>query len=388
MNAHPCSGRRRLVWLASYPKSGNTWTRVLLANFLSTSDGAVSINRIGDGLPSVMPSSRGQFDELAGIPSSDCTDDEADGLRPGVYRAHAAHAEQDGTRLFVKVHDAFHDTPAGEPVFPEDVTVGAIYLLRNPLDVAVSWTFHVGRTDVARGVARVNDPEAALGGYGSLQMRQRLFDWSRHVESWLGAPFPVLRVRYEDLLADTAGQLARMARFLALDGAADERRLRRAVAFADFTRLRKNEETEGFRERAPATRRFFRSGKAGDWRRYLTAVQVRGVVETHRRVMAAHGYDPHAVLREIEKESEGNDIQDGPENGFSSSCPSVPPTPSGPLRHSRASGNPADGDLLPPGRSPSSPRHPYSSPQRPYSSPRRKPGPRGKVSSGFRLSPE
>ena len=234
----------------------------------------------------------------------------------------------------------------------------------------------------------MNDPEAALGGYGSLQMRQCLFDWSRHVESWLGAPFPVLRVRYEDLLADTAGQLARMARFLALDGTADERRLRRAVAFADFARLRKNEETEGFRERAPATRRFFRSGKAGDWRRYLTAAQARRVVKTHRHVMAAHGYDPHAVLREIEKKSEGNHIKDGPENGFSSPCPSVPPPPSGPLRHSRESGNPADGDLLPQGRSPSSPRHPYSSPQRPHSSPRRKPGSRGKVSSGFRLSPE
>ena len=303
MNAHPCSGRRRLVWLASYPKSGNTWTRVLLANLLSPADEALSINRIGDGLPSIMPSSRSPFDELAGIPSADCTDDEVDELRPGVYRAHAAHAEQDGTRLFVKVHDAFHHTPAGEPVFPEDVTVGAIYLLRNPLDVAVSWTFHVGQTDVARGVARVNDPEAALGGCRSIQMRQRLFDWSRHVESWLGAPFPVLRVRYEGLLADTAGQLARMARFLGLDGASDEGRLRRAVACADFARLRKDEEREGFRERAPATRRFFRSGKAGDWHRHLTAAQVREVVHRHGRVMAANGYDLREARHACERES-------------------------------------------------------------------------------------
>ena len=302
MNAHRCSGRRRLVWLASYPKSGNTWTRLLLANLLSPSAEALSINRIGDGLPSVMPSSRSAFDELAGIPSADCTDDETDRLRPGVYRARAAQAERDGTRLFVKVHDAFHATPAGESVFPEDVTVGAIYLLRNPLDVAVSWTFHIGRTDVARGVARVNDPEAALGGYGSVQMRQRLFDWSRHVESWLGAPFPVLRVRYEGLLADTAGQLARMARFLALDGAADEARLRRAVASADFARLRRNEEREGFQERAPASRRFFRSGKAGDWRRHLSAAQVREILRRHARVMAAQGYDLREARTACEKE--------------------------------------------------------------------------------------
>ena len=349
MNAHPCSGRRRLVWLASYPKSGNTWTRTLLANFLRAADEPLSINRLDDGLPSVMPSSRNRFDELAGLPSSDCTNDEADGLRPGVYRALAARAEQDGTPLFCKTHDAFHHTPAGEPLFPEDVTVGAVYLLRNPLDVAVSWTFHVGHEDVARGVARVSDPEAELGGYGSLQMRQRLFTWSRHVESWIGAPFPVLRVRYEDMLADAGGQLARMVDFLRLDGAADEPRLRRAVAFADFARLRENEDREGFRERAPATRRFFRSGKAGDWRRYLTAAQVREVVETHGGVMAAHGYDPHAMLREIEEESEGNDIRDDPENGFSSSHPSVPPPPSGPPRHSGESRNPEDTFPLGPG---------------------------------------
>ena len=112
----------------------------------------------------------------------------------------------------------------------------------------------------------------------------------------------MLRVRYEDLLADTARQLARVVEFLRLDGASDEGRLRQAVSFADFARLRKNEEREGFRERFPATRRFFRSGKAGDWRRYLTAAQARDVVRRHGRVMAAQGYDPRRMPRDVGQE--------------------------------------------------------------------------------------
>ena len=295
--ARAVAGVRRIAWLASYPKSGNTWTRVLLANFLSASDEPVSINGLRARMPGEGACSRLQFDEWTGVPASDCTDDEVDRLRPDVYRAVAAEAARDGARLFCKAHDALRHGPTEAPLFPDDVTVGAVYLVRNPLDVAVSWTFHAGHEDFAASVAMLGDPHARLAGHGANQLRQRLSDWSGHVESWLRAPFPVLRVRYEDLLADIVRQLARMAAFLRLDGATDERRLRRAAAFSDFARLRENEEREGFKERFPATRRFFRCGKAGDWRRYLSAAQARDVVRSHERVMAAQGYDPRGVLR-------------------------------------------------------------------------------------------
>ena len=287
-SAHPVAGRRRIAWLASYPKSGNTWTRLLLANVASGKD--VPANRLPGTLQGKQSSSREQFDDLAGVESSLCTDDEVDTLRPGVCRAGAEQAARDGARLFCKAHDALHDTPAGEPLFPEEVTVGAVYLMRNPLDVAVSWAFHFGHGDFSRTIAKMNDPHYENPASGC-HLRERLLDWSGHVESWTTAPFPVLVVRYEDLLADTFGQLARMVRFLGLDGAPDERqRLQRAVESADFARLREDEERDGFRESPPRARRFFRSGRSGDWRRYLTAAQAREVVRAHGRVMSACGY--------------------------------------------------------------------------------------------------
>lgn len=286
--AHPASDRRRIVWLASYPRSGNTWVRLLLANVLADED--VSINRITRALPGTVATSREQFDELAGVESCLWTDDEAEALRPDVYRYRARQAAGDGTPLlFCKAHDALHDTAAGEPLFPEDATVGAIYMLRNPLDVAVSNAINAGKHDFSAMIRTLNTRDHSVSGTARF-LRERRLDWSSHVESWLAAPFPVLPVRYEDLLADTLGELARLVRFLRLDGAAAPPRLHRAVRATVFPRLREQERREGFIERSPLAERFFRSGKAGDWRRHLTAAQVREVVCTHGRVMAAAGY--------------------------------------------------------------------------------------------------
>lgn len=236
--------------------------------------------RIGSGLYS-----RGEFDDWTDVPSECCTDEEADLLRPAVYRAYAAQPAPAGRVLFCRIHDAFLGNGATEPLFPDDVTAGAIYLVRNPLDVAVSWAYYAGHGDVARSVAVLNDPRAALPGQGQPQLRQRLLDWLGRVRIWTGAPFPVLAVRYEDLLADTAGEAPR---------------LRRAAAFSASARLRGREECHGSGDLDPRSPHpFFRSGTAGDWRRHLSAAQVRETVGTHGETMAAFGYDPQEMLREI-----------------------------------------------------------------------------------------
>lgn len=187
---------------------------------------AVSINRLERALPGNMAGDRHQFDDLAGVESSLCTDDEVDALRPEVYRACARRAAADGVpSLFCKAHDAMHETPAGEPLFPADATAGAIYLLRNPLDVAVSQAFHSGHRNCSATIRTMNARDGTVRATAR-HLRERRFDWSGHVESWMAAPFPVLPVRYEDLLADTLGELARMARFLGFGGVARTARLR------------------------------------------------------------------------------------------------------------------------------------------------------------------
>lgn len=281
---------RRIVWLAGYVRSGTTWRSALLANFLAATTEPVAVNDIQEVLPGRPSSDPGVFERRTGLVPSDCTPDEADTLRPGVYRALAAASRHSGQVLYCPAHEAFLDTPAGEPLFPNDATCGALYAVRNPLDVAVSWAFYLD-IDFESAVDSLCNPSHQIGRPEWPRLREVVGDWSSHVESWQSAPFPVLTVRYEDMLADPAGELGRMARFLGLEGAADRARLRRAADFAGFDNLAGDEEREGYRNYLRQGRRFFRSGEAGGWRQHLTAAQARRLVDAHGQVMTALGYD-------------------------------------------------------------------------------------------------
>ena len=288
--ARPLRGRRCVVWIAAYPKSGSTWLRALLANFLSASGEPIAVNALRAALPGGTTGSREHFDEFTGFASADCTDEEVASLRPMVFRARAERQAAAGEPYFYVAHDAYAATPAGEPLFPDDVTSAAVYLVRHPLDVAVSWTYYAGLADFAAGVRALRNGRARLRGADWPRLGQRLLDWSGHVRSWRGAPFPMLTVRYEDLLADTAGALGKLARFLRLPNADDQARLRRAVAFSDFAALRRSEREEGFDEAPQGPQAFFRSGRVGDGRRLLSAAQIGQVLDAHGRTMATLGY--------------------------------------------------------------------------------------------------
>ncbi|MCP4690443.1 MAG: sulfotransferase domain-containing protein, partial [Desulfobacterales bacterium] len=136
------------TWLASYPKSGNTWTRAFL---IALTGDRCEVNINGLGKISIA-SSAAPFEFAAGIRVSDLTEDEIERLRPEVHRFLVEMA--DG-HCFFKAHDAYIFTDEGVPLFPTSVTRGAVYLLRNPLDVAVSWANH-GNIPLREAVAQLN----------------------------------------------------------------------------------------------------------------------------------------------------------------------------------------------------------------------------------------
>ena len=155
------------------------------------------------------------FDETLGVPSSDLTPDEILRLRPRFHELLAAELPRP---TFVKVHDACIRTTAG-PLFPRAATAGAIYLVRNPLDVVLSYAHHQ-QWFVDRTVADMNDPTACMascrrGIYPALP--EPLLSWSGHVSSWLESALPVHAVRYEQMLVDPAAAFGGVVRFAGLD---------------------------------------------------------------------------------------------------------------------------------------------------------------------------
>jgi hypothetical protein len=241
----------RTVWLASYPKSGNTWLRAVYSAWRSGE--APDINELKGGL---IAGARHLFDDALGAASSDLTRAEVEMLRP---RADEVLARAASEPLVRKAHDAFFAGPMGEPVISVAATQAALYMIRDPRDVAGALAHHEGKS-VEWAAGKLNDPGAETGGMRGFagQLRQRLGTWSEHVVSWVDdAPFPVHVLRYEDCLAEPVTEFEAALRAAGLDNV-DEKRVRAAVELAAFHRLRAAEDREGFKERPPAPERFCR----------------------------------------------------------------------------------------------------------------------------------
>lgn len=279
--------RPMIGWLASYPKSGNTWVRVLLANCIRNGEKPVHINDLGNEMHGAVRSS---FDRWFGMRSSDLTLDEVESYRPESYRYINGQARE---LKLLKVHDAYSNTIDGEPLFPMEVTRKAIYIVRNPLDVAVSYASHLS-CSLEQVVKRMGDPlEMTARNHNSIftQFPQKLHGWSGHASSWLNSDLPLQLVRYEDLLANTEHTLANIVYELGLaPNQAIDQRIRRAVSFSDFKLLQQQELTDGFREKRSKQSIFFRQGQAGSWRDSLSAELAARVITDHGPLMQRFGY--------------------------------------------------------------------------------------------------
>ncbi|MGP0104932.1 sulfotransferase domain-containing protein, partial [Rhodoblastus sp.] len=134
--------RQRAIWIASYPKSGNTWVRVFLHNLLrelrGDSESAQSINALHEmtGREALKP----YFDRRLGKPAQQATPQEIAAAR---FAVQADMTAGGGGPLFIKTHNAVANVE-GFPTINFDVTLAAVYLVRNPLDVAVSYSQFAG----------------------------------------------------------------------------------------------------------------------------------------------------------------------------------------------------------------------------------------------------
>lgn len=271
----------KLVWLASYPKSGNTWLRAFLHNYLCQPESPYDINSLMD--MTAGEAGAGLYAPYDSRPASQFSIADVQRMRPLVH-AELTRAYPD--LVFVKTHNA-SVLVAGVPLMTPEVTAGAMYIVRDPRDVAVSYSHHLGRPLDAT-IAFMADPEAATGG-DDLKVYERLSSWSVHVHFWTRRANDLLHVmRYEDILRDPAAEFAEVVRFLGQEPPPE--RLAKAVFHSRFAELSRQEAGRGFIERPATAQRFFRAGRAGQWRDVLSAAQIRRIEQDHGREMTRFGY--------------------------------------------------------------------------------------------------
>ena len=276
----------KIFWLASYPKSGNTWCRTFLSNLMSNQERPVSINDLSVN----SCYARTIIDEAAGINTMHLTCSELDNLLPEIY-SHCAEISEEN--VFLKTHDYYRFTASSKAIYPSSISLGVIYIIRNPLDVAISLAHHKVKS-ITESIKAINDE--CYGDYlknqTSLGIPQHISSWSTHVDSWTThCPINVLTIRYEDMVDDPVFTFEKVAKFTNLYRT--EEKLLSAIRNSSFIELQSQENRGGFKEKNPKSKCFFRNGKKGEWKKELSGDQIKQIIEKHGDIMKKFGYLDH-----------------------------------------------------------------------------------------------
>ena len=276
-----------IVWLASYPKSGNTWTRTFLHNLIKILSGedesGQNINAMSDY--TAWDISARLYTEMLGKDVETATRSEIAAIRPKVQEKLAN--ETDGL-LFVKTHNALV-MDRGYPAINSAVTSGAVYIVRNPLDVAISYGHHMGKTT---DDAIIQMEQEGLETQVTVKSVYEVFSsWSHHVQSWTRRQSRAVYImRYEDMLEKPVQTFGALASHLLMTPT--RKQLMKAIELSSFKNLQRQEIEEGFKEKPDVAEKFFRAGKSGQWRDELSKAQIMRIVTVHRTQMKRFGYLP------------------------------------------------------------------------------------------------
>lgn len=241
------------VFLVSYPKSGNTWTRFLLGNLMFPNTPLTFAN-VHVLVPCPLSTSRKDFERTP---------------RPRI----------------IKSHDCF------DPGFPR-----VIYIVRDPRDVAIS-QYHYNRKikDLEDGLSIEAFVERFLAGETCQAPNG---SWGENVLTWLatreGDP-GFLMLRYEDLLADTEREVRKIMRFLALNATAVQ--ITQAVERSSAARMRELEKAQGddidrmVGRQSRKDMMFVRAAVSGGWRKELPTPVVEKIEAAWGPLMQHLGYE-------------------------------------------------------------------------------------------------
>lgn len=241
------------VFIVSYPRSGNTWTRFLIGNLVHT-DTAVTFANVEARVPEIY-----LFPDrvLRQLP------------RPRI----------------LKSHECFD---------PRYKTI--IYIVRDPRDVAVSYYHYAIKRGWIEDAYPIADFVPRFMS-GEFDVRAKwAAAWDDHVMSWLSMRQSrpgFLLLRYEEMVHAPVIALAEIAKLLHLE--APPERLTRAVELSSADHMRSLERKEGTQwlltKKTRQDKPFVRSAKAGDWRTALPESSVMRIESEWGKVMQIVGYE-------------------------------------------------------------------------------------------------
>jgi len=259
-----------IIWIASYPKSGNTWIRSLLSSYLYTDNGSFNFDLLRkiDQFPE-----KKYFDFFLR--------DFADIKRVSEYWI----AAQDRINLlnkkitFFKTHSALC-TLENNAFTNKNNSKAVIYIVRDPRNVITSLSHHYSKTQEESFDFMTNKNKILTKdefGSENFGISSVLGSWSDHYKSWRNINFaPLLLIKYEDLINDTKSSMLKILNFLKshMEIIIDQNKIINTINSCNFETLSAKEKSSGFIESVTSKKdnkklNFFFLGKKNSWKTML-----------------------------------------------------------------------------------------------------------------------
>ena len=281
---------KKIIWLTSYPKSGNTWLRYLLCNYFFNKEKTFNfdVKNYINKFPSDAHFSflnEYQKDEIIKKPEK---------ISKYWIKAQQQIGKKNNNVIFFKTH---------YPLFVlnnnyftnEEITLAIIQIVRDPRDVVVSYANFLDN-DYDRVIEFVTSNKlTARHEYKKHSLGFDLMSsWSFHYTSWKTGliEIPRILIRYEDLLHNVNNEFTNLIKFLSkiLKFTPDNNQLKFSIKNSEFSTLSKYEKKFGFSERNLSNKLFFNKGKKQQWKSKLNTNQLKKIENSFKNEMIELGY--------------------------------------------------------------------------------------------------
>ena len=260
-----------IFWIASYPKSGNTWIRSLLCSYYFSEDGIFTDDALLKNI--------GQFPEKKHFEKFDYNISV-----PGDTAQHWIKAQdiinQDKKFKFFKTHN-FLGKIGNTQFTNEKNTVGAIYIIRDPRNVITSLKNHFEMSYKESLEFMLNERKFTYDYFKKKDYSdfQFLSSWEKNYQTWINNKiFPTLIIKYEDLIKQTYKEFKKIVKFIDnlidKDNEFDKKKALNSLSSTSFSNLKKIENTKGFSESLDTKMKngkipFFYLGPENNWKNKL-----------------------------------------------------------------------------------------------------------------------
>ena len=281
-----------IIWLASYPKSGNTFLRSLLTAYLFTKDGNFNF----EVLKNINQFPNNVTFEKLGIDISNQKE-----VIKNYIKVQEETNKRDGEGIrFLKTHSTLQDID-GHKFTNLKNCLGAIYIVRDPRDVAKSYSNH-NSTPIDESINHMKEFNIG-GGIKSKDRKNETIthigSWSSHYTSWkeFDKVDRYLLIKYEDLVKETEKTFLKVLTFVCkltkkkLD--LDKNKLKNVLNTTSFESMQKLEKQNGFNEASNFNGKkvtFFKYGAKNNWKNFLTSENRKKIEDIFREEMKELGY--------------------------------------------------------------------------------------------------